>query len=547
MKSYLEYKDSKSEKFWEVSVKGKVMTTRWGKLETAGQSKSKELESPALAASEAEKQKASKVKKGYREVAGKKKTVARETGAAKKAPIKNKALPKHKARAVAKVKVDAVLDPKTATKAKLTAWVKEDGRTASDLSKAAERFPEVDRVMASRSDTPSKLLTKLSHSSDRSTRSKVTANTNTPTADYVRLGQQFPKEFLANPVLDLLLLENPGLLSELPAALLTRIAKTESCPETFLVWASSHSVEKVQLAVAMNAKAPTAALDTLQASVFKKVRTSLLPMEGAFEGDPEAAFREKVREWLASLSAEDAFEAWDKKDIGLAQFTHLSVSVRLARAFFANIHDWRRQDPMYKFGVNTTRIKIAGNPKTPPAILSALARDDLYEVRAQTARNPRAPAKALKILAKDKEEYVRRGVRRNFAENPNTPVALLEALAKDKDAWVRSNVAENPNTPVSTTPAPALKEKEVKVLLGDDEITGLPDTSILAWIKLLSSFHLADNKSLTKASRSKEWLDRFAAALHPDATKGILDLLINDADEDVAAVATEKLSAMLDS
>jgi DNA ligase 1 len=71
MKSYLEYKDSKSEKFWEVSVKGKVMTTRWGKLETAGQSKSKELESPALAASEAEKQKASKVKKGYREVAGK--------------------------------------------------------------------------------------------------------------------------------------------------------------------------------------------------------------------------------------------------------------------------------------------------------------------------------------------------------------------------------------------------------------------------------------------------------------------------------------------
>ena len=132
----------------------------------------------------------------------------------------------------------------------------------------------------------------------------------------------------------------------------------------------------------------------------------------------------------------------------------------------------------------------------------------------------------------------------SVARNPNTPVALLKALAKDKDAWVRSSVAENPNTPL---PAPALKEKEVKVLLGDDEITGLPDTSILDWIESLSSFHLADNKSLTNASRSKQWLDRFAAALHPDATKGILDLLINDADEDVAAVATEKLSAMLDS
>ena len=42
MKTYLEYKDPKSEKFWEVSVKGKVMTTRWGKLDTQGQSKSKE-------------------------------------------------------------------------------------------------------------------------------------------------------------------------------------------------------------------------------------------------------------------------------------------------------------------------------------------------------------------------------------------------------------------------------------------------------------------------------------------------------------------------
>lgn len=35
MKTYLEYKDPKSEKFWEVSVKGKVMTTRWGKLNWA--------------------------------------------------------------------------------------------------------------------------------------------------------------------------------------------------------------------------------------------------------------------------------------------------------------------------------------------------------------------------------------------------------------------------------------------------------------------------------------------------------------------------------
>ena len=178
--------------------------------------------------------------------------------------------------------------------------------------------------------------------------------------------------------------------------------------------------------------------------------------------------------------------------------------------------------------------------EAPGVLLKALAKDKNSEVKQYVAKNPNTPVTSLEALAQD-EKY---DVRRSVAENPNTPVALLEALAKDENEYVWRGVFENPNTPL---PAPALKEKEVKVLLGDDAITGLPDTSILDWIKLLSSFQLADNKSLTKASRSKQWLVRLAAALHPDATKGILDLLINDADEDVAAVATEKLSAMLDS
>ena len=416
-----------------------------------------------------------KIKKGYKELASKKKAAPKKTAVKKKVPVKKKATAKKKAdpkkktapKKKAGLPTETALDPKKATRPKLTAWVKETNRTAAELSAAAERFPEVDRVVAARSDSPSKLLTKLSHSSDRSTRARVAANTNTPTADYIRLGQQFPKEFLANPVLDLLLLENPGLLSELPAALLTRIAKNESCPETFLVWASNHSEEKVQLAVAMNAKAPTQALDRLHASVFKKVRSSLTPKEEAFEGDPEEAFREAVREWLASLSADDASEAWDKKDIGLAQFKHLSVAARLELAGFGKDY--------YGHGVNQMSINIAANPKTPAATLSALsnaaylevrvaiaanpntskatlialAEDNHGDVRRTIADNPETPVKALKVLALDQyTDSWGDSVRECVAENPNTPVALLEALAKDKDKLVRRGVAENPNTPV---------------------------------------------------------------------------------------------------
>jgi predicted DNA-binding WGR domain protein len=66
-KRYFEYKDAKSKKFWEVSVSGKKVNIRYGKLGTDGQTSVKELGTPAEAKAHAEKQAAGKVKKGYKE------------------------------------------------------------------------------------------------------------------------------------------------------------------------------------------------------------------------------------------------------------------------------------------------------------------------------------------------------------------------------------------------------------------------------------------------------------------------------------------------
>ena len=64
---YFEYRDAKSAKFWEVSVTGKKVTIRYGKIGTDGQTSLKELSTPAAAKAHAEKQAAGKVKKGYTE------------------------------------------------------------------------------------------------------------------------------------------------------------------------------------------------------------------------------------------------------------------------------------------------------------------------------------------------------------------------------------------------------------------------------------------------------------------------------------------------
>jgi len=52
----------------------------------------------------------------------------------------------------------------------------------------------------------------------------------------------------------------------------------------------------------------------------------------------------------------------------------------------------------------------------------------------------------------------------------------------------------------------------------------------------------ADNRSLTKASRSKDWLSRVAVCLHPNATEAQLSLLAQDADSNVSSAASYALS-----
>ena len=63
-----EFEDAKSSKFWEVTVDGVSVTTRWGKLGANGQTKSKDYDSPAAAVTAANKAVSQKTKKGYIEV-----------------------------------------------------------------------------------------------------------------------------------------------------------------------------------------------------------------------------------------------------------------------------------------------------------------------------------------------------------------------------------------------------------------------------------------------------------------------------------------------
>ncbi|PID89929.1 MAG: hypothetical protein CSA97_05595 [Bacteroidetes bacterium] len=68
MRKRLEFKDSSSDKFWEIEVLGSSHTVRFGRMGTDGQEKVKEFKDEATALKDAEKLVASKLRKGYVEV-----------------------------------------------------------------------------------------------------------------------------------------------------------------------------------------------------------------------------------------------------------------------------------------------------------------------------------------------------------------------------------------------------------------------------------------------------------------------------------------------
>ncbi|MEN9418050.1 MAG: hypothetical protein RI988_1670, partial [Pseudomonadota bacterium] len=345
------------------------------------------------------------------------------------------------------------------TPAELLAWIRANACTGDELAALAGQHVEVDRVLASHPQASAALLSSLSHSSDRATRSRVAANPDTPAADILRLGQQFPKEILANPALDLLLLENPALMEHVPESLLVRLLKQAGCPASLLTWAAARPEVKVQLAVAMNSSAPAAALERLRQSSHEAVVEATRARGGAIapDADPEKVFEQAVRERLSSLTYDELQDAWSSGDIGLAQWTALSLNQRLIIATysdFSGISPAAIARLLRDTSWTLTTLKellpdcacwgeVAEKPATPLVVLEALSTSKLASERAGVAANPSTPVSILECLSRDPKSVVRRAV----AKNPSIPLSVISGLSNDSDSGVRASVAGNESCP----------------------------------------------------------------------------------------------------
>lgn len=214
----------------------------------------------------------------------------------------------------------------------------------------------------------------------------------------------------------------------------------------------------------------------------------------------------------------------------------------------------------------SVRAAVACNPATPSPVLEALSRDEDVDVRRAIARNSSTPPKVLEKLAEDADQKVRGWV----ALHLSTPVAVLESMARSPDMLIRATAARNASMPVpmltelaedgawqvqtSAVSNPAIPkdvrdrhyrcwvtriQEAVKRAVIAREGAAAPQTPIspadllraLDWLGIIKPAD--DNKALTKASRSTDWLVRLGVALHPAVSEGILKVLRQDTDPDV--------------
>ena len=263
-------------------------------------------------------------------------------------------------------------------------------------------------------NTPPKILAKLAKSKDKEIRRYITENPNTPVEALEKLGEEFPDAIVANPIFNLLLLEDPEskfVLLSLARASTTSVEKLKELAE--------HQDRDIRVAVAANHKTPT--------DIINKI------FRGDWEMKQSVAKNKNVsKELLCDLAEENSFYVCkviaQRENLPEEVITTLMKSGRLTVEAFTEKCDFFRPS-MEEPDSWHVRNLLASNPSIPRNIINKLIRDNDRHVRAAVAAREDISGKQALLLKHD----ISRLVRRTLAENSNAFHAIKKLMAKEKE------------------------------------------------------------------------------------------------------------------
>jgi hypothetical protein len=117
--------------------------------------------------------------------------------------------------------------------------------------------------LATNPNTSPQLLRQIATQADWELRRLVATNPNTPTDTLLQLGIDFPEAILNNPIFELLQVEQPHLVAQIPHATLTSLLQCDRVPPAFMEYAVSQQDYSLWLAVAYNSHTSSQILENL--------------------------------------------------------------------------------------------------------------------------------------------------------------------------------------------------------------------------------------------------------------------------------------------
>ena len=337
----------------------------------------------------------------------------------------------------------------------------------------------------------------------RAIKEAVACNPNTPPELLLQLAGRYWQSFLDNPVLPLLLLEDPGLPHRLPLRVLRALVRREGVPPLILQTLARHPDREVRESAKFHVDhpaddAPAAGAAALGWPAALRRELEKLPAQRATL--PELLDLDVVPAWLLEAVAGTSNGALRAAVIASSKRPDASPALRHTGALLRrSFGEWQTVIHQYSWGPSEHRqltgqvplpeaeverlaqgspawqVQAARSASLGTATLERLARSPLWRVGSALARHPRltlgaamqlvaradprvlrslaqsryAPPTLLPNLARSADAGVRRGV----ARHRHTPPATLALLAADADASVRRAVAQHRNLPYATLSA----------------------------------------------------------------------------------------------
>lgn len=275
---------------------------------------------------------------------------------------------------------------------------------------------------------------------------RLIANPNTPPEVFAGRIRRHPEAFLANPVVPLLLLEDPTFLSRLNEEDVLSLLRLTDTPRAMVGLAAEYpNSEDVSEAARWHISAPH--------------------WRGRGEADPTSdEWQAEIFDALRVMPPGDDDQMWELIELGavprrIAQAIGWWPVVEPSPLLPSPQEEGEEQPPPLSAvpeggwtalasASRETRVRYAASPKTPVKALWSLFEAGNEPVFRALAGNPAAPPELLSLLAGRYSRIYRGGeVTLPLAWNTNTPPETLQLLAKSGSLETAQAVASHPQTP----------------------------------------------------------------------------------------------------